>query len=367
MEENVIVFKDHYYDEVPMSGPGKIALIGSGETAARGGQAFEMLARQLPVPLDIAVMETPAGFELNSSLVAGRVADYLQKRLQNYKPRIQLVPARRRGAGGTDDWETLAPLLESNLIFMGPGSPSYTVRQLQGSLAWDLIRARHRLGAALALASAATVAMGALSIPVYEIFKVGEDPHWKPGLNLLGDFGLNCVVVPHWNNTEGGQDVDTGRCFIGRQRFEYLRQQLPSGMVVIGIDEHSGMIIDLVKQTCRVTGRDGVHILHGLRDEQLFCSGDVFPVSLLGDCRLPESPEEGIDPGVWKKLGDFSILANTENEDFKIPEQIAALMAQREDARSRKDWKASDQIREQAAALGWKIIDSPEGQQALPG
>ena len=113
------------------------------------------------------------------------------------------------------DWETLAPLMDSNLIFMGPGSPSYTVRQLQGSLAWDLIRARHRLGAALALASAATVAMGAWAIPVYEIFKVGEDPHWKPGLDLLGDFGLHCVVVPHWNNTEGGQDVDTGRCFIG--------------------------------------------------------------------------------------------------------------------------------------------------------
>ncbi|HWQ04185.1 MAG TPA: hypothetical protein VN452_02400 [Longilinea sp.] len=349
-----------------MAGPGKIALIGSGETAARGGQAFELLARHLPVPLNIAVMETPAGFELNASQVAGRVGEYMQKRLQNYKPHFQLVPARRRGVGGTDDWDILAPLIDSNLIFMGPGSPSYTVRQLQSSLAWDLIRARHRHGAALALASAATVAMGALSIPVYEIFKVGEDPYWKPGLDLLGDFGLHCVIVPHWNNTEGGQDVDTGRCFIGRQRFEYLQEQLPAKMVVIGIDEHSGMIIDLVNRSCRVTGRDGVHILNG-QDELHFCSGDVFPVDLLGEYQLPENLEDGIDSTVWEKISGFSFHSSGEAEEVKVPEQIAALVAQREQARNRKDWSASDHIRAQAAELGWKIIDTPDGQQAMPG
>jgi hypothetical protein len=356
-----------HQNEVLMVNPGKIALIGSGETAARGGQAFELLARRLPVPINIAVMETPAGFELNATQVASRVADYMQKRLQNYKPRIKLVPARRRGAGGTDDWETLTPLMDSHLIFMGPGSPSYTVRQLQGSLAWDMMRARHRLGAALALASAATVAMGALAIPVYEIFKVGEDPHWKPGLDLLGDFGLHCVVVPHWNNTEGGQDVDTGRCFIGRERFEFLQQQLPAGMVVIGIDEHSGLIIDLVKQSCRVTGRDGVHILRGVNDEHHFCSGEVFPTSLLGECRLPENPADGIDAAVWKRITEYDTPSNEAVGDGKIPEQISSLLVQRGIARDQKNWKESDRIREQAAELGWRIIDTPDGQQVLPG
>ena len=33
------------------------------------------------------------------------------------------------------------------MIFMGPGSPSYAVRQLEDSLTWEYILARHRLGA----------------------------------------------------------------------------------------------------------------------------------------------------------------------------------------------------------------------------
>ncbi|GAP14448.1 hypothetical protein LARV_02217 [Longilinea arvoryzae] len=345
--------------------PGRIALIGSGETAARGGQAFDLLARQLTGPLSIAVMETPAGFELNSTQVASRVAAYMQRRLQNYGPSMHRVAARRRGAGGTDDWETLLPLLDSNLIFMGPGSPSYTVRQLKGSLAWDLIRLRNRLGAALATASAATAALGALAIPVYEIYKVGEDPHWKPGLNLLGDYDLECVIVPHWNNTEGGADIDTGRCFIGRERFEFLRSQLPENMLVLGVDEHSGLIIDWVDRICRVTGRDAVHILHG-QEELDFSSGQVFPLEVLGDIHLPDTVQEGIDPQVWEEYRAMEEHRRTVERQGALPKEIAALLQQRQQARDLQDWVKSDQIRDQAAALGWKIIDTPDGQQAIP-
>jgi hypothetical protein len=51
--------------------------------------------------------------------------------------------------------------LDADVIFLGPGSPSYAVRQSQDSLAWQYLVARHRLGAGLALASAATIAIGA--------------------------------------------------------------------------------------------------------------------------------------------------------------------------------------------------------------
>ena len=86
---------------------------------------------------------------------------------------------------------------------MGPGSPTYAVRQLADSLAWHRLIARHRVGATLALASAAVIAISALALPVYEIYKAGQDLHWQPGLDLFGAYGLKLVFVPHWNNAEG--------------------------------------------------------------------------------------------------------------------------------------------------------------------
>jgi len=155
---------------------GPIVLLGSGETSLAGGRIFESIAQQRNDILRIVILETPAGFELNSPQVAGRVAEFLKVRLQNYLPIIDVIPARKRGTVfSPDNPEILHPLLSANMIFMGPGSPTFAVRQLSGSLVWNLVRARHRMGAALVFASAATIAVGARVVPVYEIFKVGED------------------------------------------------------------------------------------------------------------------------------------------------------------------------------------------------
>jgi len=53
-------------------------------------------------------------------------------------------------------------------------------------------------------ASAAALTIGRFTLPVYEIYKVGQDIHWVDGLDILSQFGLHLVVVPHWNNAEGG-------------------------------------------------------------------------------------------------------------------------------------------------------------------
>ena len=91
---------------------GRIAFLGSGETSLAGGRIFETLARLISDPLRIAILETPAGFELNASLVAGRVGEFLKTRLQNYKPIIDLVPARKKGTEfSPDNPDILKPLL----------------------------------------------------------------------------------------------------------------------------------------------------------------------------------------------------------------------------------------------------------------
>ncbi|MBI3162446.1 MAG: cysteinyl-tRNA synthetase, partial [Chloroflexi bacterium] len=241
---------------------GQIAFLGSGETSLAGGRIFESLAKAMSGDLRIAVLETAAGFELNSPVVAGRVAEFLKTRLQNYKPIIDVIPARKKGTEfSPDNLEILKPLLHANLVFMGPGSPSYAVRQLKGTLAWEIIRARHRLGATLVFASAATISVGARALPVYEIFKVGEDVHVKDGLNLFADFGLNVSFIPHWNNAEGGIDLDTSRCFVGVERFEQWRRLLPAESVVIGLDEHTGMIMNCKDKTCDVSGVSSVSVI----------------------------------------------------------------------------------------------------------
>ena len=95
---------------------GPIAILGSGETSASGGRILESVARGLPSPLRVAVLETPAGFEPNSAQVAGRVADFLRLRLQNWHPVVDLIPARKRDTPFSPDEQPTS----SAALTMGP-------------------------------------------------------------------------------------------------------------------------------------------------------------------------------------------------------------------------------------------------------
>jgi cyanophycinase-like exopeptidase len=337
---------------------GPIALLGSGETSLAGGRIYEMLAGRYSGPLQVAVLETPAGFEINSAQVAGRVAEYLKVRLQNFAPKVQVVPARRRdGPWSTEDPAVLQPLLTADLIFMGPGSPTYAVRQLRGTLAWDLLRARHRSGATLIFASAATVAIGAHSLPVYEIYKVGEDVSCPPGLDLFGDFGLSVSCIPHWNNTDGGADVDTSRCFIGMERFAQWCDMLPAGSSLLGLDEHTGVVIDPVAGTCLVSGVSSVTLLQECTP-QIYPAGQSFSLTELGPYRLPEDPAQGIRDAAWELIRQ----AQAPREAEQTPEAVLQLLEKRRLARQEKDWAASDRLRAEIAQLGWTVQDTAAGQ-----
>jgi len=342
---------------------GQIAFLGSGETAYSGGRIFEALARNLPQPLRICIMETPAGFELNSHQVAGRVGEYLQKRLQNYNPEISIIPARKRGTDfSPDNLEILKPMLTADLIFMGAGSPTYAIRQLQGSLAWQIMRARHQQGATLVFASAAVIAVSAAALPVYEIFKVGEDIHGKPGLDLFSPFGLDVSFIPHWNNAEGGEDLDTSRCFIGLERFDHFRSLLAPGHTLIGLDEHTGLIWNLASGECIVSGVGAVTVLQD-EQEKVYPNGSKFDIRFLGDCCTWPEATDDISAEVWDLL-----LSAREDEvvDEKPSVEILALAEERQQARRDKNWAESDRLRDEIASRGWTVQDTPEGQKITP-
>jgi cysteinyl-tRNA synthetase len=50
-----------------------------------------------------------------------------------------------------------------------------------------------------------------------------------------------------------------------------------------------------------------------------------------------------------------------------IPTQVQDLLARRAAARAARDWGASDDLRDQIAALGFAVTDTPDGQQVRPG
>ncbi len=364
--------------------PGRVVLLGSGETSPSGRKAFEEVFRRFDHPPRVALLETPAGFEVNSAQVIGRVADFLRHHLQNYRPQIKIVAARKKGTTfSPDSEEIIQPLWQAEVIFMGPGSPTYAARQLKDSLAYHVLIARHYLGADLVLASAATIAMSRFALPVYEIYKVGEDLHWKEGLDFFGLYGLPIVFIPHWNNAEGGSELDTSRCFMGRERFAQLIHCLPERSLIIGIDERTALFLDLASMSGRVFGQGGVTLIHSgephevkygkiLDDTDLnmladqigshihyFQHGATFPLDICCPFSLPR-PGTGIPAEVWEEAVK---RASKPIEEISPPPEIIALVEAREMARQNRDWATADTLRQQIAELGWMVEDTRQGPQ----
>lgn len=344
--------------------PGPVVIFGSGETSPSGRRAYDWLFKRLSQPIRVSVLETPAGFQPNSALVAQKVGDFLSHSLQNHRPQVDIVPARSREAPfSTEDEIVISPVLSSNVIFIGPGSPTYMVRQLQNTIAWHTIVACHRQGAALVLASAAAIAIGVKALPVYEIYKAGADLHWCSGLDLFASYGLSLVFVSHWNNTEGGSELDTSHCYMGRARFDRLVKLLPHGANIVGIDEHTALIIDLAEQNCRVMGRGRVTLLRQ-GNEDVFSAAQGFPVTDLGQFQQIEL-RRGIPPEIWD--GIYSARGKVdEAASAQPPADVLALIEMREKARARGDWRASDTLREQLFDRGWKVADTPDGPRLTP-
>ncbi|PWB54968.1 MAG: hypothetical protein C3F13_05815 [Anaerolineales bacterium] len=375
--------------------PGLIVLFGSGETSPTGRKIFEGIMQKLPRSPRLVLLETPAGFELNSSRVIGRVGEFFSHRLQNHAPCVEIIPARKRGtAYSPDNPQVVSPLLDADLIFMGPGSPSYAIRQLRDSLAWQYLIARHRLGAVLALASAATVAISACALPVYEIYKVGEELHWIDGLDLFSLYGLRLVFVPHWNNQEGGAELDTSRCFMGQMRFMQLMEMLPDDMTIIGLDEKTALIMDPANCECHVRGLGKVTLIHTghkhapdsmsasqnpasmLRgtDEDLviianqrhghfhqYEDEDTFPMDEIGQFHAFH-PETNLPSEIWQKA--LQSANDKRGASIPIPPlEVLSMVEARQVARQRGEWAQADSIRLQVEKLGWKIVDTRDGPQ----
>ena len=62
----------------------------------------------------------------------------------------------------------------------------------------------------------------------------------------------------------------------------------------------------------------------------------------------------------WSRID--SVLAITA-DDTGLPAEISALGEARAQARLAKEWRKSDELRDQLAALGWEVRDTKDGQK----
>lgn len=256
---------------------GRLVIMGSGETAptmVEVHRAVLAAAGRGPALL----LDTPYGFQENADDLTDRAVAYFGR---NVGHTVTPLPWRTRLEGVTAD-RSLASVRGARWVFAGPGSPTYAMRVWEGSGFAEAVGDLVRAGGTATFASAAAVTVGAVTVPVYEVYKCGADPYWAPATGLLRELtGLNAAVIPHYDNTEGGTH-STRFCYLGERRLRRLEELLPDGAHVIGVDEHTALLLDLGSGTGRVLGRGGVTVRRDGRSRVLG-PGPAFAFAELTD------------------------------------------------------------------------------------
>ena len=284
--------------------------------------------------------------------------------------------------GSTDLQRTIVrqQVRNATYVFAGPGSPSYALAQwLPLGLVDDLGQVLAD-GGVLCFSSAAAETLGVFSAPIYEIYKVGAAPYWLDGLNLMAAVGLDCVVIPHFDNKEGG-NYDTSCCYLGERRLVLLESQLPEGVATLGVDEHTALVLDLERDSLHVLGKShGYWRLNG--EVRVLENGSTTPLDELrsaNSSKLPSKPRttQAIStdqphdlaqralrggPDALEALAHLVRLSATGGEGFIDPAPLVdGVLAARLNARAAGQYQLADELRDALVRAGIDVQDTPEG------
>jgi hypothetical protein len=214
-------------------------------------------------------------------------------------------------------------------------------------------------GQQIVFASAAAVTLGRFALPVYEVYKVGESPHWIEGLDLLGPYGYDLASVPHRNNAEGGTH-DTRFCWIGESRFRFLEHRLPDSITVFGIDEYTACIIDLETGECQVMGAGQVTI-RGQGRETIHPTGTTFDLKPLRHEGSPASTDDVLEESEQSYRDLLAArsepLDEEEAELSPVTPYVDLLVQVRSALRADGQWALADNIRDGLGEQGIIIED----------
>lgn len=212
-------------------------------------------------------LDTPYGFQENADELSEKIEKYFEVNVG--KP-IASIQHRNKQSSN-------AAIAEADFVFSGPGSPTYALNVWRET-GVDKALLKVLEQGSVVMASAAAMSLGAKVVPVYEMYKVGMDPHWLDGLNILeAATGVRAVVIAHYNNNQGGTH-DTRFCFVGGKRMAILEEMLDSDVSILGIDEHTGVAFDLDAKSAEVFGKGVVTIKKGAT-EKIFEPKAVVDIS----------------------------------------------------------------------------------------
>jgi cyanophycinase-like exopeptidase len=255
--------------------PRILTIMGSGETTPTMARVHRSILDRLgdrPVPA--VVLDTPYGFQENAEDITDRTVEYFRTTVG---APFSVASFRSADADALTRETALVRIRDARLVFTGPGSPSYALRQWAGSEIPRLLAHKLANGGAVTMASAAALTLGRYTIPVYEIYKVGEAPHWLEGLDLLTPLGLPVAVVPHYDNAEGGNH-DTRFCYLGERRLEMLEAELPPDVFILGVDGHTALVLDLDAGSASVAGLGTVTVRKDGRST-VFAAGSEIAIA----------------------------------------------------------------------------------------
>ncbi len=357
-----------------------LAIIGSGETSPTMVTAHRELISRLGLTSPQAiVLATPYAFQENAADVSARTRRYfadsvgLQVRVAagtspNADPAMAppLIPPDEE-----DEARQAAGIRAADWVFAGPGSPSYALAHWQAGPVAAGLRDRVLAGDGLTvLASAAAATAGRFTLPVYEIYKAGGAPRWLDGLDLLGSFGLTVALIPHYDNAEGGR-YDTRYCYLGERRLAAMERSLPADAAVLGVDEHTAVLIDLRTGDVEIRGRGGMTVRRSGHSVVL-PAGTRLPLAELrelvqgvrraaggGDAQEVTEGRGPADPGG----GDGTAAGDGDGEMLPLPEIMAAAEQRFEAAAGTRDADAMvGVILELETAIGQWEADMDEDQ-----
>ncbi len=328
--------------------------------------------------LNAVNLDTAYGFQLNVPQMSEKLEEYFATSLHVKLTTLHFASYLK--ASELERTLFKQRVRQANYVFAGPGSPTYALAQ------WAPLHFEEDLlsvlddGGTLCFASAAALTLGAYTAPVYEVYKVGvEEPSWRKGLNVLAARGLNCVVIPHFDNAEGG-NYDTSRCYLGEPRLHELERQLPDDVATLGVDEHTALIIDFAADSLTVEGRsNGYWRLHGV--SRVLENGTVTGLDQLrsltveraepplGESRPPTNgpvelaniAAEGGAAGL-EALAQLVQLASSGGEGYIDPSPLVeGILKARISARESAQYQLADELRDVLLAANIEVRDGPQG------